>query len=194
MPALSYEHVNESSPVFDAVVTPSNVGAIPEHFRIRSGTLRSLHPTHSVCGIGTRASELLADHQLDTTPVGAHSPFRKLRDIGGQLLMLGCGLGPNTSMHGIEELVEPPYLFGETTEFTMIHPDLHQTTMSCRRHDFAGFDQRYQRLGPLLKPGDLTVAKVLAATVHLIDAKAMWRAGLEAIRSDPLYFVEPAKA
>ena len=190
MPALSYKHVNESSPAFDALVTPSNVGAIPEHFRTRPGTLRSMHPTHSVCGVGPRAAELLADHHLDTTPVGANSPFRRLRDVGGQIFMLGCGLGPNTSMHGIEELVEPDYLFSETTEFTLIHADLRQTTMLCRRHDFAGWVQRYERIGPLLESGGMTVGKVLEATVHLIDAQAMWPAGLEALRKDPLYFVD----
>jgi len=190
MPALSYKYVNDSSPVFDAVVTASNVGAIPEHFRTRSGTLRSVHPTHSVCGIGPRAPELLADHHLDTTPVGPRSAFRRLPEVGGQILMLGCGLRPDTSMHGIEELVEPDYLFGETTEFTLIHADLRQTTMLCRCHDFAGWLQRYDRIGPLLEDGGMTVAKVLEATVHLIDAEAMWAAGLKAIRSDPHYFVE----
>ncbi|GAJ01780.1 unnamed protein product, partial [marine sediment metagenome] len=178
------------SPAFDALVTPSNVGAIPEHFRTRPGTLRSVHPTHSVCGVGMRAAELLADHHLDSTPVGPHSPFRRLRDVGGQLLMLGCGLGPNTSIHGIEELVEPDYLFSETTEFTLIHADLRQTTMLCRRHDFGGWVQRYERIGPLLEGGGMTVGKVLAATVHLIDAKAMWQAGLAAIKRNPLFFVD----
>ena len=46
MPALSYGQ--EPHHTHSARETPSNVGAIPEHFRKREGSLRSIHPTHSV--------------------------------------------------------------------------------------------------------------------------------------------------
>src|SRR5205814_5623144 len=91
LPALSYQAVKQS-PRFDVLRTPSCVGVIPEHFRMRPGTLRSMHPTHSICAIGAAAKHLLADHHLDDTPVGPHSPLRKLTEAGGYLLMLGCGL------------------------------------------------------------------------------------------------------
>ena len=58
MPALSYASVSPRSPVFDVLVTPSCVGALPEFFRTRPGTLRSVHPTHSVCALGRLAAEL----------------------------------------------------------------------------------------------------------------------------------------
>src|SRR5690606_7869867 len=104
--------VTREQPEFDLVRTPSNVGTLAEYFRTRPGTIRSLHPTHSICGTGKRTAELLADHARDFTPCGPHSPLTKLPEVGGQILMLGCSLRPNTSMHGVEELVEPPYLFG----------------------------------------------------------------------------------
>jgi aminoglycoside 3-N-acetyltransferase len=47
----------------------------------------------------------------DVTPCGENSPYFKLREKAGQILFLGCGLKPNTSMHAVEELVEPPYLY-----------------------------------------------------------------------------------
>ena len=37
--------------------------------------------------------------------------------------MLGCGLRPNTSMHAIEELVEPPYLFGPPLSYQLVLDD-----------------------------------------------------------------------
>ena len=52
MPALTYEFVRSHNPVFDVRGTPSNVGLIPEDFRLRPGTQRSIHPTHSVCAVG----------------------------------------------------------------------------------------------------------------------------------------------
>ena len=99
MPALTYKHVTPDKPHFDALRTPSNVGIIPETFRRRRGTRRSVHPTHSVCGVGPLAALILDPHNADTTPCGPHSPFHSLPKYNGQILMLGCGLEPNTSMH-----------------------------------------------------------------------------------------------
>ena len=67
MPALSYQHVHAGQRAFDVRRTPSCIGAIAEHFRLRQGTRRSVHPTHSVCGAGAQAAALLADHHLDRT-------------------------------------------------------------------------------------------------------------------------------
>jgi aminoglycoside 3-N-acetyltransferase len=110
IPALSW--ALRPPEIFDLRRTPSNVGAIPEYFRSREGTTRSLHPTHSVCAVGRRTHELLGDHRLDCTPCGAHSPFHKILETSGKIVMLGCGLGANTAMHALEEYVEPPYLYG----------------------------------------------------------------------------------
>src|ERR1051326_2272897 len=97
MPALSYRQ--EPAHTHDTRRTPSCVGFLTEYFRKRTGTIRSLHPTHSVCGAGSRAQELLADHGRDDTPCGAHSPFNILTETGGKILLIGCGLRPNTTMH-----------------------------------------------------------------------------------------------
>ena len=42
------------------------------------GVVRSLHPTHSVAACGAQASELVHHHHKDRSPVGSHSPFRKV--------------------------------------------------------------------------------------------------------------------
>ena len=76
MPALSYRTVGPQSPVFNVTTTPSCVGALPEYFRTRPGTLRSVHPTHSASGLGPQAQDLLGEHIRSTTPCGpySHSP------------------------------------------------------------------------------------------------------------------------
>ena len=191
LPALSYEYVGAHQPVFDVLHTPSNVGAIPEHFRTRPGTLRSICPTHSVCGVGPLAEAILGEHHLDETPCGPHSPFRKLRDLDGQILFLGCGLRPNTSMHGVEELVRPPYLFGEMITYRVILADGSEINLRLRHHNFQGFRQRYERIEPLLEPGkELRTGRVLAATAYLLEARAMWQKALAALERDKLFFVE----
>jgi aminoglycoside 3-N-acetyltransferase len=189
-PALSYETVNQQQPVFDVRATPSCVGALPEYFRTRAGTLRSIHPTHSVCGVGRRAAELLAGHELDTTPCGEHSPFARLPGVDGQVLFLGCGMRPNTSMHAIEEHVLPPYLFGDPLEYQIIRADGSPMRMRVTRHNFKGCAQRYDRLAEVMRRG-LRQGQVLQAACHLVETAEMWPAALDKLRVDSLYFVEP---
>jgi aminoglycoside 3-N-acetyltransferase len=190
LPTLSYNLVTPDQPVFDLRHTGSNIGAIPEYFRRREGTLRSLHPTHSVAATGPQALAFLADHALDTTPVGPHSPFRKLRDQQGQILMLGCGLGPNTTFHGIEELAPPPYLFGPEQVFTLIDENGNERQQTYTTHGFDGWKQRYDRAAEMLPAPFLTTGKVLQATAYLIEAEALWTHALAILKQDPLLFVD----
>jgi aminoglycoside 3-N-acetyltransferase len=188
MPALSYEHVTSDHPHFDVNKTPSNVGALPEFFRLRSGTQRSVHPTHSVCAVGRLASQVLEHHMDDSTPCGSNSPFHTLPEYDGQILMLGCGLEPNTSMHAIEELIEPPYLYNPPMEYHLTLADGTKITKIYRSHGFHGWQQRYERVEDIMRAG-LRRGRVLEAECYLIEAKSLWESTLTALRNDPLYFV-----
>lgn len=192
MPALSYATVTPANPYFDLAATPANVGIIAETFRMQAGVRRSLHPTHSVCGRGRLAERLLAAHAADCTPCGPHSPFRLLPEQGGKILMLGCGLRPNTSFHAIEEVVTPPYLFGESIDYTLSDDAGQRTVKRYRTHNFAGFHQRYDRIGHMVGEPALHVGRVLDATAHLLDAAALWRVALATLQRNPLAFVELA--
>jgi aminoglycoside 3-N-acetyltransferase len=190
MPALSYGSVDAGHPVFDVLKTPSNVGAVPEFFRNLPGTIRSINPTHSVCGQGARAPEILKDHQLDHTPCGAHSPYCRLSRLNGKILFLGCGLKPNTSMHGVEELAEPPYLFGKMITYKIIHSDGSTSSTAIRSHNFAGWEQRYDRVSTILTGAELKTGTIFSAAVHLVQAAALWEKAVAALKKDPFCFVE----
>lgn len=189
MPALSYETVGFRQPFFDVANTPSCVGGLTEYFRTRPGTRRSVHPTHSVCGSGKKAEDILGDHLLDSTPCGAHSPFAKLPGLKGQILSLGCGLRPNTSIHAIEEHIEPVYLFGDYVDYTIRLVDGSQTDMRVRRHNFRGWEQRYDRLEQVMPEG-IHTGLVLNSPCYLVETDQMWAAALRALRQNPLFFVE----
>jgi aminoglycoside 3-N-acetyltransferase len=193
MPALSYATVNKANPYFDQRNTPSCVGALPEYFRKREGTLRSVHPTHSVSACGRNARKILGDHHLDTTPCGPHSPFRRLREIGGQILMLGCGMCPNTSMHAIEEVAEVPYLLKDKLDdYNITLENGSAINMSVRRHNFTGhYLQRYDRLEPLLSGNAIKTGMVLEASCHLMDCSLMWKMALDKMHDSPFHFVDP---
>jgi aminoglycoside 3-N-acetyltransferase len=191
LPALSYAFVSPAFPIFDLHRTPACIGVLPEYFRTRPGTLRSAHPTHSVCGTGLGAAELLSGHELDSTPVGPHSPFARLPGQRGQILFIGCGLRPNTSMHGIEELVVPPYLFAASSEYTLRLDAGRELRMTMRNHNFDGWAQRYDRIAGLLGEPALRQGRVLQAACHLVEASALWPAAFDVLRRDHLFFVEP---
>lgn len=188
MPALSW--ALRPPEIFDVRLTPSNVGAIPEYFRTRDGTLRSLHPTHSVCAVGRRTHELLDDHRLDGTPCGAHSPFHKLVETSGKIMMLGCGLGANTAMHALEEYAEPPYLYGATCRYTLRDAEGNTWEKEYRTHGFAGFAQRYDRVADVDDGSFLRRGQVLQAATIVLDAPQLKRAVLRKLEQDPLFFVQ----
>ncbi len=200
LPALSYESVTREHPQFHLKETPSCVGYLPEFFRTHiPGVIRSMHPTHSCCLLGKHAAELAKDHQLDDTPVGPHSPFAKLPRMGGKILMLGCGLDCNTSMHGVEETAVPPYLFSDDprVDYLLYDDDGHELRQHARRHSFRigddYYEQHYARVVDLLLPEEASHGKVLNADAWLLCAASVWRKGAQKLAEEPFYFVESEK-
>jgi aminoglycoside 3-N-acetyltransferase len=98
-----------ADPVFDLRETPSQLGAISEAFRLRTGTLRSLHPTHSVCAWGRGAEEIVAGHHLAEVPFGPGTPFVRIPDRDALQIFFGCGPGPLTMYHPFECTRTPPF-------------------------------------------------------------------------------------
>ena len=190
MPALSYEFVTANHPFFDQVHTASCVGGLTEFFRNLAGVRRSIHPTHSVCSIGTKTVSLVGKHHLDDTPCGLHSPFSQLRKVQGKILFLGCGLRPNTSMHAIEELAQPEYLFGDTLEYSISTGEGAVYKKKYTTHHFKNFEQRYDRVLDVLEKEDYSVGTVLGATTYLLKTVSLWEKVNEILSKSPLYFVD----
>ena len=199
LPALSYAFVSKEQPVFDVKSTPvcPGVGYLPEFFRTQSpGVIRSLHPTQSCCMVGRHAAFLAEGHELDDTPVGSHSPFAKLPGLNGWILMLGCSPDRNTSMHGVEETAEPPYLLDRTerVRYLLRTADGREIERRSWQHNFTRngthYEQRYSRILPLLSADELRRGKVLDAECVLMRAAAVWQKGREMLLKDPYYFVD----
>jgi len=197
VPSLSFDTVTRENPVFDIKSTPSCVGYLAEFFRTKvAGVVRSLHATHSCCALGKYAKEITSNHEKDITPVGKNSPFAKLPEYNGKILMLGCGTRCNTSMHGVEEITEPPYCIDRKNmlTYTLKYGD-NIITVNSYPHDFATqsgahYIQRYDRIVDLLKEDEFCTGKVLDASCCLMDAKAVWKKGNEMLTCDPMFFVD----
>ena len=102
------EHLR-THPAFDARTDPSRMGAVSERFRTREGSLRSVHPTHSVSARGTGAEGVIAGHEEAETPFGEGTPFVKLRERGAKQVFFGSGVRAITMYHSFEVVREPPF-------------------------------------------------------------------------------------
>lgn len=137
LPTMSWRFVKPAQPCFSEIDTPSNTGILTEEFRTRFATARSIHPTHSVAGLGREVGTFLDEHHLDATPCSPRSPFGKLVTADGWVLMLGIGFDCCTGVHHGEEVVAPDlYLKPESQAETYTCVDRHGTEhqVRLRRH------------------------------------------------------------
>ena len=80
-------------------------GALAEFLRTWPEARRSRNPGASVAAIGARADWLTADHPLDYG-YGEGSPFARLIECGGKVLMIGAPLETMTLLHHAEHLAD----------------------------------------------------------------------------------------
>jgi len=194
VPSLSHEFVGENNPVFHEQLTKSCIGYLSELFRTEFAIDRSLHPTHSVAGWGAHLEYYLGDHSRDTTPVGPCSPFTRLTAPAGtqscNILFLGCSTNSNTSVHGIEELIEPDYLFDGWYRAAIVDSDDRVLTQEYRAHGFRGVLQQYNRLEHLL-PSKLWRTECFVTTqAKLIRADKLWDETLSLLKKNPTALVQ----
>jgi aminoglycoside 3-N-acetyltransferase len=98
-------------PLFDPRRTPSQMGLITEVFRRAPDVVRSLHPTHSVAAWGGRADALIAGHERADTPCGRCTPYGRLFEYDGQILLLGVPANTMTFTYFVVEELEPRLSF-----------------------------------------------------------------------------------
>ncbi len=106
----------ESGVVFDPRRTPSAMGLVTEMFRRGAGVVRSIHPTHSVAARGPRAAAMCEGHHLCDTPCGIGSPYARLLEEDGSILLLGVDIRAMTFFHAAEAILEEKHPFSPFTE------------------------------------------------------------------------------
>ena len=89
--------------IFDVRKTVSMVGLPSEIFRRRKDVIRSLHPTHSVTACGPKAKWLIEGHEKCLSPFGKDSPFDKMVQVDGKILMYDVPFNTMTFEHYLED-------------------------------------------------------------------------------------------
>ena len=194
LPALTYESVTTDHPYFSISESEPCVGILPKTFMKMDGVLRSMHPTHSVCAWGSNADTITRKHLHDNTPVGPCSPFMLLLEYCGKILFVGDILYSCTFMHGIEEIVNAPYVMNrDMTKYTLTDSIGNISKKEYYTHNFKGWDQEYTRIQDILSYPDIRTGYIYKAPCFLIDAKKLKTAAVERFKNDIYAFVSPVK-
>jgi len=93
------ETIRTERPPYRPETTPTRgVGVVPECFRSYPGVRRSRHPVVSFAAWGHHADTVIEGHSYDDG-LGDGSPLARVYDLNGDVLLLGVGHAPNTSLH-----------------------------------------------------------------------------------------------
>lgn len=135
LPTHTWKNVNADEPVFDPKSTPSCVGLLTNKFLERPGVIRSLHPTHSMAGIGPKAADYLKGEENNNTPCTPGGCYDRLKDCGGKILLVGVGHARNTYIHSVEEVLNVPHRLSDTPmRLQIVMPDGSVKVSYMRKH------------------------------------------------------------
>jgi aminoglycoside 3-N-acetyltransferase len=184
---LAVSAMSSMSP-FDAATAPVSVGIISEKLRKRPDAFRSLRPVHSVAAVGKKAKWFTEGHEDCETNCGAGSPYLKLREAGGKIVLLGVDMNRNTTLHAVEDIMDSPYLEVREVDMPTYVADYKGKRMQIPKYPPGHRD--FLRLSPLLrKKGAMTEWMVGSAVLKVIDAAAMFEITQKALALDPMFLM-----
>lgn len=173
---------------FDPENTPSSVGIITEVFRKRPGVLRSLHPVHSVAAYGKNAAYIVSHHEDCATGCGDGTPYRKIAELDGKVMLLGVDMDRCTVMHTLEESADLAYLFSLDIPAPKYPPYHGKGTFTLKK--FPPGHRDFLCITPVLKRrGELLEGKMGNAVCRVMKARSMFDTILPMLWENPLLFM-----
>ncbi len=169
----------------DIRTAPNAMGAVNNIIMGKAGAVRSLHPTHSTVAIGKDADYYVNEHHLDTTPFGSHSPYYKLMERNGKILLFGVDLDSMTFTHVIEDLIGDLYPVNVYTKksYTVAVTDtkgeVHQVVTKCHNPEASSMRACNSIREDLIASGAMKTFPLGTSEVSIIDAKGYVRTAAE---------------
>jgi aminoglycoside 3-N-acetyltransferase len=175
LPAHTWANIKQDeNPVMDVRSTPVCVGALPELFRNRPNVCRSLHPTHSLCGLGQAARQFLYGDHLAQTPCGQKTAYRRLYEHNAQILLVGVGFNRNTFIHCVEEMYSVPgRLSEEQHKLWVIDYDGTKYFTPQYRHCYPELSALFSWENEMVSAGAVTRERFGDADCFLCDARKL---------------------
>jgi aminoglycoside N3'-acetyltransferase len=175
---------------FDPLTTPAppSLGVVADTFWRLPGVLRSNH-SQAFAAAGPEAARITAD-PLPLPPHIPESPVGRVRDLDGQVLLLGVGHDADTTLHLAELLAGVPYRVPSyctvLRDGRPVRIDYEENDHCCERFAFA---DQWLRARGLQAEG-----RVGHAHARLARARGIVEATLEHLARDPLLFLHPPSA
>lgn len=185
MPSMSWRNVQSTNPLWDELHTPSHVGILSEVFRTQYAQRRSIHPTHSVSGIGKHADFVLGSHHIDDLPCSSNSPFGLLSQTKAKILLIDVELDVCTAIHCAEDKITGYKFYREQEELYYCRErNGNVKIVKTRRHK--DLKRNFPLFEPLLlNQGVMKHCKYKGVHFRLIDAYALQNILHEIIKKDP---------
>ncbi|PHR46769.1 MAG: hypothetical protein COA32_09820 [Fluviicola sp.] len=164
---------------FDVLNDKSKLGAISEYFRNHENAVRSWHPTEPVSCIGPDTEFFVGTHFNQITPYNENSPFYKVAERNGKILMIGVTLdNAGTNLHTLEDAIEDfkyPVYHPTVFETKIVDPKGEEHRVTTKVHDPIWSKKRKcDGLIPLFEERNvLEFVKFGNASTLLLDARKM---------------------
>lgn len=190
VPTHTWDVVNDRQPVWHETLTPSHVGTLTNLLRNRPSAVRSIHPTHSVAAMGSRAHEFCSGHEDDDSPCSPTSPYGKLLDWKGKILLLGVDLTRCTFIHCLEEIagLGEIWSLAPRAQRYCIRADGEVLPVMARSHKDYKSDNYGRAESELTAAGILSTAECGSVRLILIDTPALANHLVPRMRENPKYF------
>ena len=176
VPTHTWADVNAANPVYDVSNSVPCIGTLPRIAANRPDGFRSLHPTHSIWGIGHDAADYLQGEENAGSPGASGFAWDALADRGAKILLIGVGHNRNTFIHSIDERAGlPDRLAEKAIAVTIVDHDgkLRSSTMRphfcSKTNDVSQFYVNFEK--PLIEMGAQAFGKLGNADVRIVDAK-----------------------
>ncbi len=101
----SAEYLSRGHPM-DVQRTPSRMGLLTEVFRRDREVVRSLSPSHPILAWGRDAADFVAGHEDTPIPFGPESPFGRLLESDGKILLVDAPYSSITFTHFLEDRIK----------------------------------------------------------------------------------------
>lgn len=152
-PTHTWGYIKEDGDTFNVKTSKPNVGILPTLFLEYKNVIRSLHPTHSVAGIGKQALNYLKGEEKVDTPCSTKGVYKRLYDIDAKILLIGVNQVKNTYIHSVEESFDVANrLAPNKTNFNIIDYDGNMLKTSIYKHYCSlhpHVSECYQKLDPI---------------------------------------------
>ncbi len=175
-----------SDPVFDPATSETSLGAVPAALWKRPGAHRSPHPLASVAAIGGKAAWLIEGHVDAVTAHGEGTPYHRLAQIDGKVLLLGVDQDRNTFLHTAEEVARLPYLRPQEGSYR----DAAGAAVTKTWPLFPGPHRAFIGLQSWLEENGLTRKTAIGPCVaQIMECRALLDALLIRLRAEPGLFL-----